>query len=342
MSTLRQLIEVEPGEGRVLDHVLLREDHHVAERLLHAVGAVGGILDEELGQPFRRHVGGDVGGVDAHARGVDRPPIDIGGEELHRDALLQRLEALLQQDGDRVRLFAGGAAGHPDAHHAPRRPAVEDVGDDLFFEGLEGVGVAKEAGDANQQVAQQRVGLGRHLLQIAHVVGQRFNLMHRHAPLDAADHRALLVPREVVAGVGTQQHEDALHRAFGVLRRRRRHGVRAAEPPRGEIHEHRGHLGRRQHVVDQAGGDHAARHAVVLGRLRRLRHDHAAFALDRARAERAVAARAREHDANRALVLILRQGAEEEIDWQPQSPWRRRLEQVERAVQHRHVAVGRE
>ena len=50
-----------------------------------------------------------------------------------------------------------------------------------------------------------------------------------------------------------------------------------------------GHLGWRQLEVHQAGGDGAARHAIILGGGGALDHDHATFALDGTQAEGAVA-----------------------------------------------------
>ena len=69
-------------------------------------------------------------------------------------------------------------------------------------------------------------------------------------------------------------------------------------------------------IVHQAGGDGAARHAVILGGVGVLGHDHAALALDGPHAQGAVAAGARKHDADGPLALVLGQGAEEEVDRQ--------------------------
>ena len=57
--------------------------------------------------------------------------------------------------------------------------------------------------------------------------------------------------------------------------------------------------------------------------------------------QRAVAAGAREHDADRPLVLVLGQGAEEEVNRQAQAARRGRFQQLQRAVQKGHVPVGR-
>ena len=119
---------------------------------------------------------------------------------------------LLEQDGDGIGFLAGGAAGHPDADRGARGLAGKEPRDDLFLERLEGLRVAEEIGDADQQVAKERLHLGRGLLQIADVLVQPFDLVDGHAPLDAAVDGALLVLGKVVAGLGAQQDEDLLQR----------------------------------------------------------------------------------------------------------------------------------
>jgi hypothetical protein len=104
--------------------------------------------------------------------------------------------------------------------------------------------------------------------------------------------------------------------AFSVWRVRGRGPGRLAEGVGHIGDELGGHLGRRQLVVHQAGGDGAARHAVVFGGGGVLGHDHAALALDGPHAQGAVAAGAGEHDADGPLALVLGQGAEEEVDGQ--------------------------
>jgi hypothetical protein len=82
----------------------------------------------------------------------------------------------------------------------------------------------------------------------------------------------------------------------------------------GEAQQRLGHLVRRQHKVNDAGADGAARHALEAGGLGLLHKHDAAFGLDEAQAERAVGARAREDDRDRTLALILGERAEEGID----------------------------
>ena len=56
---------------------------------------------------------------------------------------------------------------------------------------------------------------------------------------------------------------------------------------------------------------------------------------------RAVAAGAGEHDADRPLVLVLGQRAEEEVNRQAMAARRGRFQQLERTVQKGHVPIGR-
>ena len=45
--------EIEPGEGRILDHVLLGKDHRVPDALVDPVAPAAGLGHEKPGQPFR-------------------------------------------------------------------------------------------------------------------------------------------------------------------------------------------------------------------------------------------------------------------------------------------------
>jgi hypothetical protein len=112
------------------------------------------------------------------------------------------------------------------------------------------------------------------------------------------------------------------------------------EKPQSVSEEFGGHFVWRQHKIDHAGSDGAARHAVVLSRFRCLRHHHAALSLHGPDTKGAIATRAGEHDANNAVVLILGQGAEEKIDGKPDTPGQGGFQQLLRTVHKRHIAIG--
>jgi hypothetical protein len=85
----------------------------------------------------------------------------------------------------------------------------------MFLERLKCLRVAEETGDADQEVAKERLHIGWGLLQIADILVQSLDLVDGHAPLDAAGDGALLVMGEVVTGLGAQQQEDLFQRVFG-------------------------------------------------------------------------------------------------------------------------------
>ena len=150
-----------------------------------------------------------------------------------------------------------------------------------------------------------------------------------------------LVERKVVAGVGAQQNDHFLQGALRLVFQ----GHFGPGDQRGALEigdDLARQLVHRGHDVRQPGVDRAARHAVELGRRRLLHQHHARLLLDGPQAQRAVRAHAGENDADAPLLLVLRQGAEEEIDRQAQAAGRRRLEQVQNPVQDGHVFVRRD
>ena len=188
---------------------------------------------------------------------------------------------------------------------------------------------------------KQRFDLHRILLGIAKILVRLLDLVEGHAPFHPAQQGVLLVLGEIGAGLVTQQDTELFQHVLGLGGRGEDHAGFFAESV-GHIGDQPGwHFGRRQNIVHQAGRDGAARHAVVLGGVGGLRDDHAALALDRSYPQRAVAAGAREHDADGPLVLILGQGSEEKVDGHPQTARRVWLQQLQATVQKGHVAVGR-
>ena len=334
--------QIELGERRVLDQVVLREHEHVAEALVHAVGAAVGLEREEAGEALGADVGRDADRIQPGARDGDRAAVEVGREDLHRLRALERLHRLGDEDRERVRLLARRAARGPEAEHGAARFLGEELREHLVLERVKRLWVAEEARDADQQIPEERLDLGGRLLEELHVVVERLELMDGHAPVDAAVDRARLVLREVVPRLPAQQDEDLAQRVLALGRGGARRARVRAERVRGVLEQLRGHLARGQLVVDEARRERAPRHPVELGGGGRLRHDHAALGLDRAHAERAVAARAREHDADRALLLILRERAEEEVDREPLPARLRRLEELQGAVQEREVVVRRD
>jgi hypothetical protein len=111
--------QVEPGEGRVLHHVVGRE-HHQLPKLGHDLKIRSALVEIALEQG-RLDACNALGVVEAAAREIERAAVHVGRENLDASAVAALVQLLLQQDRDRVRLFPGGAAGDPDPHLVTRR-----------------------------------------------------------------------------------------------------------------------------------------------------------------------------------------------------------------------------
>ena len=165
--------QIEMRERRILDHVVVREQHHLAQLLAHAVGVA--LLAEEAAQPLRRHVGGVVQRVEALARACDRAPRRCrwrrSARRAHRPG---RPACSASSMAMRIRLLAGGAARRPRRGPDRSRPRSRKQLWDRsgVRERLERLAVAEEVRDADQQVPEQRLRLVRLLAQVVRVGGQ--------------------------------------------------------------------------------------------------------------------------------------------------------------------------
>ena len=102
-----------------------------------------------------------------------------------------------------------------------------------------------------------------------------------------------------------------------------------------------GDLRYRQHEIDGAGHDRAARHAVIVGLVRILHDDEPAFLLDRLQPEAAVAAGSRQDHADRAFAKLFRQRAQEKVERQARAVALARLREAQGAVADRKIGARR-
>ncbi len=331
--------QVNLGKRRVFEHVLLGKDHHVADILADAVGAV--FLGKKPGQPFRGDIGGNAVGIDPGAGFLNGLVVDIGGKDLDLEVFFYFVQIFPDQDSQGIGFFAGGATRDPDPHTCARELVGKEPGNDLFPERFEGLRVAEEIGDADQKFPKKGLHFQRVFPHVTYIIFDTVDLGNGHAPLDAAADGGLFVLGKIMARLGAQQNEHLLQVVNGTGR----WGGDGFRPlakgvlPVGD--QLLRHLVRRKDIVHLAGGDGAAGHSVVGRRFRALDHGHSAFALDRFETQGAVGAGAREHDADRPLMLVLGQGAKEKINRQTQAPRRPRFQQVQFAVQEGHIPVWR-
>ena len=337
--------QIQAGEGWVHHQVLLREDHHLANFLSDPVAVP--IFDKEALEAVRGDVSGDPGRVDPVSSAVDRGLVQIGGEDLQDDMGLWRqlIHDLLEQHREAVGLFTSRTAGHPGPDHAALGMCPDDGWHHLLLDALPHRRIAEEAGDADQELLEQQVGLLPALPEDPHIVGDARELVQPHPPLDAAHQGALAVEREVVSGALPQkQHHlgqaTPVIGGLGFFMCRTRAGQGRVVVQEGEDAARQ--LFGRGHHVGEAGVDGAAWHRVESGRGRRLDEYDTGVLLDRAQAQGAIGAHSREDDPHRQLSEIGGQAAQKVVDGQTQTACTRRLQQVQDAVEQRKIVARRD
>ena len=333
---------VEAGEGRIGQHVLHGEHHGSAQLRLDPVAVT--LLDEVFRQPLGRDLSGDGFGEEPVAGRGDGVGVDVGGEDLEHHALIGAFHEFAEQDDQRIGLLAGAASRDPDADRLPRQLGVHQVGDDFRGDQIEDAGVAEKAGDVDQQVLGQQVEFagvgGEHFEVVAHRTGR--DAAEDHAPFDPAFQGALLVEGEIIVGAAAHQGDDVLEGVVdpGIDDRDLAGRVSCQEPQ--PFVQRVGDRGEGEDVVDRAGEDRAAGHAVVGGFLRFLGDDEAAAASDRLQSGAAIRPGAGEDDPDGAGAAGFSEADEEEINRQAGTVAGERLGQVQRAAADRQIGAGRD
>ncbi len=170
-SFVRHLTSSEAiSPAALIDSRKLREDAHLAHPFRDHVR--GPVLREEARKPLGRDVVGDVGWVASLTCLGDRVRIDVGGKNQDGRSRAEPGEALLHEYPEGVGFLARGAPWHPDSHALVRALRREDVGQDVDREMLEGLGIAKELGDSNEEILGQELGFLRVLVEEVDVLVQ--------------------------------------------------------------------------------------------------------------------------------------------------------------------------
>src|SRR5690606_30396473 len=100
--------QIDSQERRIVDQVVAREHDHVAQPLACFPGAVEGLevaFEQGAGQGFQRRRR-----VQAATRNNERIVVDVGGEDLHLGRNFHIRQRLVDQDAQRVGLFAACTA----------------------------------------------------------------------------------------------------------------------------------------------------------------------------------------------------------------------------------------
>src|SRR5262249_47351850 len=140
----------------------------------------------------------------------ERMSMKIGGKylDLRGNVAVRRL--FVQQHGQRIRLLSGGASHRPHPHELVGALLVKEFGNHFFLEFLEDFGIAKEAGDCDQQIVPEGADLFRMLSKPVEVELEVLDIVDLHPPGDAAQNRRSLVAAEVAIGAGPQVCKHSL------------------------------------------------------------------------------------------------------------------------------------
>ena len=137
---------------------MYREDAHLADVGDHAT--IVALLGEPALEALWRHPrdGFAIAPVPRRCHGL---PVEIGRKDLDLHLGFSLDHGLFEEDRDRIGLFAGGAARDPDADRVVVPLVLQQFRNHLAFQRREGLRVAEELGDADQEVAEQEVELVR-------------------------------------------------------------------------------------------------------------------------------------------------------------------------------------
>ncbi len=141
---------------------------------------------------------------------------------------------------------------------------LQQARESLRLQRLERLRIAEKGGDADENVLIQRLDFGRIALQEAGVFAAARQLEQRHPAADAPVQRVGLILREVDTGILAQCREDLVDLLqvrclFPAVPDATLEQIRKTGDPRQLARDR----GRRQHEIDPARGNGAARHAVV-------------------------------------------------------------------------------
>ena len=147
--------QVHPRKRRIADDAVRREHANVAHRLLDDPACA--VLGEEALSALRAHAPQELFGIAAGARDARaRARRCRWRRSGARGGAGARRCRSRMQDAEGIDLFAGGAAGHPHPDRLVGAAALQEAGDHVVLQHLEGVGVPEEVGDVDQEVAEER------------------------------------------------------------------------------------------------------------------------------------------------------------------------------------------
>ena len=226
--------QVDPGDGRVTDHVVAAEDDAFAQFALKHVVVVGSL---EIAFQQRLRNGFDlarrIGGVACRVQGRI---VQVGGVYLDPPAEIRRSQHLGEEHRQGVGLLTRRAADAPDADRSIAALPLQNAGNDIAPQHVPGVAIAEEGCDVDQDGVQkidEFLGMG---LQESMVCGEAVAADLFHPPADAPFQARALVTAEVNSTPFLDVANQAAEIAVGIFHVFRH---RLAYPPCGTQHSRR-------------------------------------------------------------------------------------------------------
>ena len=167
--------EIQAGERGILADILRCESDEIANRFAKSVMAF--LRGEKSLEPLGRHVRRHSLRINAGPGHFDGRGIQVCGEHLKTETLVQFLRAFPQQNREGVGLLSGRAARNPDAHGGILGPRLEQIQERSLGQHGKGRGIPKETGDADQQFLEQEIQFVRVGLQNGEILPWAPNLM---------------------------------------------------------------------------------------------------------------------------------------------------------------------
>ena len=201
-----------------------RKHHQIPNLLLDPITVV--FLGKVPVQSLRGDIPGDTDRVEADARRLNGPAVDIGGKHLDGEAEIPLRQILLHHDGEGIGFLSCGTAGDPHAQGRALGLALQERRQSLLNEDLEHRRVAKEAGHPDEQLLEQRVEFMRIRQHEPEILFRGLDLMHVHPAFDTPTNRVLFVERKIVPGPIAQEDEDLAQPLNGIRYGKRQQGLR--------------------------------------------------------------------------------------------------------------------
>jgi len=246
--------------------------------------------------------------------------VEVRCENLKTDRAFGQRNLFEENHDERIDFFAGTAshAPYPDRNTGLR--LRDDLRHDPLTERVERFGVTEKIRDVDQNILCQSLNFCGVVLQqsqiLIHVPG--FDRRHRHAPLNPALQGAVLVEREVIGAVRTQEFDDLRQEVRAVFGRRFAVPLkpRFAAQPMVIGDQGTGNVGDRKHAIDQTRCNGAPWHSVEASVIGFLSDDEAATLFDGPKSDAAVGSVAGEHNANRSLSDLPGERLQQDIEEQ--------------------------